>query len=138
MFKDFAVKKSILKNSLSNQVLQSKYKVYYVHPQSTFPTILLHFSPNTSNHLHCNTVIFIALLRSVQKCLLLWHKEYFLYSFSEEQYIFQWGGLTSTILCKSILHHQTLKVQPRKLKKLQRDDRFNMKNKSWNCGISLN
>ena len=105
-----------------------------MHPQGTFQTILLYFSPYTSHHLH----IFIALLWSVLKSLLLWCKEYLLYSFSEERCIFQGGGLTSTILCKGIIHYQTLKLQSRKVKKLQRDDRFKMKNKSWNCRISLN
>ena len=78
------------------------------------------------------------LLWSVQKYLLLWRKEYLSYSFSEKRCIFQGGGLISTILCKSIIYYQILTVQSRKLKKLQRDDRFNMKNKSWNCCISLN
>ena len=46
--------------------------------------------------------------------------------------------MKSTILCKSIIYYQVLKVESRKLKKkLQRDDRFNMKNKPWNCRISL-
>ena len=35
--------------------------------------------------------------------------------------------MKSTILCKSIIYYQVLKVAPRKLKKLQRDDRFNIK-----------
>ena len=140
MFKDFAVKKSILKNGLSNLKYcnQNIKYVYYVHPQGTFPTILLNFSRNTSYHLDCDTVIFIVLLWSVQKYLFVWRKEYLSYSFSEERCIFQGGGLTSTILCKSIIQYQTLKVQPRKLKKLQRGDRFNMKSKSWNCCISFN
>ena len=46
--------------------------------------------------------------------------------------------MKSTILCESIIYYQVLKVESRKLKKkLQRDDRFNMKNKPWNCRISL-
>ena len=99
----------------------------------------------TSHHLHlkyinyyCDTVIFIVLLWSVQKYLLLRRKKYLLYSFSVEQCIFQGGGLTSANLCKSIIHYQTLKVQLRKLRKLQRDDRFSMRNKSWNCYTFLN
>ena len=78
------------------------------------------------------------LLWSVQKYLLLRRKKYLLYSFSVEQCIFQGGGLTSANLCKSIIHYQTLKVQLRKLRKLQRDDRFSMRNKSWNCYTFLN
>ena len=133
MFKDFAVKKTILKNGLSKYRNQNIRQVYNVHLQSIFQTILLHFSPYTLHHLH----IFIVLLWSVLIYLLLWRKGYLSYSFSEERCIFQGGGLTSTILWKSIIHCQTLKVQSRKLKKLQRDHRFNVKNKSWNCCISF-
>ena len=116
-----------------------------MHSHGTFPTILLHSSLNTSHHLHlnyincyCDTVIFTVLLWSVQKYLLLWLKEYPSYSFSEEQCILQGGGLTSIILCKSVTYYQILKVQSRKLWKLQRHNRFNLENKSLNCRISLN
>ena len=88
-----------------------------------FPTILLHFSLNATHHLllqyinyYCDIVIFIALLWPVQKYLPLWRKEYLLHSFSEKRNIFQGGGSTSTILCKSITHYQILKVQWRQLK----------------------
>ena len=86
-----------------------------------FPTILLHFSLNTSRHLHlkyinfyCDTVIFVALLWSVQKYLLFWRKGYLSYGFSEKRCIFQGSGLTSTILCKSVIYYQILKVQSRR------------------------
>ena len=124
MFKDFAVKKSILKNGLSNLKYcnQNIKYVYYVHPQGTFPTILLNFSRNTSYHLDGDTVIFIVLLWSVQKYLFVWRKEYLSYSFSEERCIFQGGGLTPRILCKALMYYLTLKLQSRQLKKLHRDE----------------
>ena len=62
--------------------------VYYVHPHGTFPNILWSFSLFTSHHLHLeyidyyfDTVIFVVLLWSVQKYLLLWCKKDRLYSF---------------------------------------------------------
>ena len=117
MFKDFAVKKAILKNGLSKYRNQNIRQVYNVHLQSIFQTILLHFSPYTLHHLH----IFIVLLWSVLIYLLLWRKGYLSYSFSEERCIFQGGGLTPRILCKSLIQYLALKLQSCQLKKLHRD-----------------
>ena len=116
--------------------MQSKNKVSLLRTFSGYfwnHSFFLYFSPNTLHHLHCDTVIFIVLLWSEQRYLLLWREEYISYSFCEERCIFQGGGLASTTLCKSIIKEQSCK-----LKKLKTDDHFNMKKKSWNCRISLN
>ena len=106
--------------------------------KSNFITYILRvlFKPFSYISHHTLHIICISLLCYCDLCWSICC--YLLYSFSEERCIFQGGGLTSTILCKGIIHYQTLKLQSRKVKKLQRDDRFKMKNKSWNCRISLN
>ena len=94
--------------------MQSKYKVslqrtssgYFSNHSLTFLTT--HFT--SSAYLYCIIVICAEVFVAVTQII----------SFSREQCIFQGSGLTSTILCKSIIHYQTLKVQSRKLKKLQR------------------
>ena len=125
MVKDFVVNKRAF-SKMVYQILSIVIKIYKV---SWLRTSSWYFSNHsltllTSHHLHlkyinhyCDTVFFIVLLWSVEKYLLLWRKENLSCSFSVERFIFQGGGLTPAILCKSIIHYRILKVQSRKLKK---------------------
>ena len=66
MFKEFAVNKRAL-SKIVYQILSIVIKIILLHnPHVTFPAIFLHFSLNTSHHLHlkyinyyCDTVIFV-------------------------------------------------------------------------------
>ena len=145
MFKDFAVNKRAF-SKMVYQILSIVIKINInkvkfitqLHPHGTFLNIILHISLNTPYHFHlkyinyyCNTVInYCVTVNCAEVFVAMMQRISFLNSFSEERCTIQVGALTSTILCKCIIYYQILMVQSRKLKKLQRDDRFNMENKS--------